>query len=337
MYKEKCNILIIGTLASGSSALKDMLREYDNINVIPGEFNDYRAPGLVGDQLSEESIKDYPDSITDIARIENRKWRLFYKSYIWRLICKNVPDNFWNKEIHNKKLQNYRQNLFRLNQIYLLNELHKKLKSVYSFEEKIDLSRKWIQSTGNLFLNDKNYTLFDQPIFFWSDPEIWTKVYKPFKLICVFRDPKDQFAEMIKRGILYSPFRSPFLSYGQVNIMSVYGNDRNSMMNFHKDGLKKRLEKIDYLEKVLDRNELLLIDFEGLILNYDVYKSIIETFLGDNIKDKHIFKRKYFNPEIAKNNSIGIYRNYLTKEDLDQISDLEDWYNNKISTQHLMY
>ena len=48
---KKCNILIYGILSSGSSALVDLLLEYNNVNVIPGEFDDFRASGLVADQL----------------------------------------------------------------------------------------------------------------------------------------------------------------------------------------------------------------------------------------------------------------------------------------------
>lgn len=334
MYEEKCNILVIGTLASGSSALKDVLSEYENINVIPGEFDDYRAPGLVADQLNYNSILDYPDEINKITRIKSLKSRLFYESSIWRLVCKYVPKAFWVMDSSNKKIKYYRNYLIRLNQISFLKELHKSLKSDISFEEKIILANKWIQRIGNIYSYNKDYILFDQPILPWSDIKIWTKVFKPFKLICVYRDPKDQLAEMIKRGILYSPFRSPFLSYGQVNIMSIYGNDRKGMINFLKDALKKRLEKIDYLEKVLNTDKFLLIDFEGLVSNYDVYRSIIENFLGD-MNDKHKSKRKYFNPDVAKKNSIDIYKDYLTEEDLEDLSELEDWYLNKVRNRNV--
>lgn len=47
MNKERCNILIKGSNSSGSSAVYDLLREYENINTMPYEFDDYRAPGFI--------------------------------------------------------------------------------------------------------------------------------------------------------------------------------------------------------------------------------------------------------------------------------------------------
>jgi hypothetical protein len=154
-------------------------------------------------------------------------------------------------------------------------------------------------------------------------------VFKPFKLICVYRDPKDQLAEMVKRNIDFSPFRCSQLSYGQFNITSIYGNDRRGRFKFLKDAFIKRLEKIDVWFQVIEPDQILFVDFEGLVNNYDVYERRIEQFLG-NINGRHKLRKKYFNPEVAQKNSIGIYKNYLNEEELEDLSSLEDWYNNKI-------
>ena len=329
MDKQKCNILIMGTIASGSSALKDMLREYDNINVIPGEFDYYRAPGLVSDQLDHNTKKDYPDAIDEIVRMRSLKSRVLYKSQVWKLCCKILPRQFWTSNLHNNRLRYLKIYLLHLSYIDLLEKLHESLKSDISLEEKVILTNQWIQSVGNTFTYNKDYTLFDQPILPWSDIDLWTRVFEPFKLICIHRDPKDQLAEMIKRGILYAPFRSPFLSFGQVNIMSIYGSNRKGMMSFLKDAMKKRLEKIDIIIKTLSAEKFLLLDFEGLVNNYDNYKSVIEGFLGIS-PDNHKNRKEYFNPEFPKKKSIAIYRDYLNEEDLRDLEWFEEWYNNKV-------
>lgn len=327
MNKERSNILIIGTLASGSSALVDMLREYDNINVLPREFDNFRRPGFVYDQLSYTTSIDYPSVIDKEIRFVNKKWKLFYRSSAWKLLFTDYFSGILDKEWG--KLSKYKNSLINLRHIYLLTEISKSLSSEISFKEKIQLSNKWIHQIGNIYSSKYDFTLFNQALLPWFDPEIWTKVFKPFKLICVHRDPRDQIAEMVKREIVFSPFRNSWLTYGQFNIMSIYGNDRKGRMKFMTDALKKRVVLLDQWIKILGPDQILLIDFEGLSYNYDNYKSQIENFLGLNC-DRQKFKNQYFNPEVAIKNSIGIYKNYLTDAEVDDLSDLEIWYNNKV-------
>jgi hypothetical protein len=319
----------MGTLASGSSALIDMLYEYENINVLRYEFNDYRRPGFVSDQLSYESSIDYPNVIDKNIKFTNKRWEMIYKSHIWKLIPEKVLNNIWEKDFQNRKLRAYKNSLTELFQTEFLLDLSRSLKSDISFEEKIQLSNEWIKRAGSIFPSYYDFTLFNQPLHPWSDPEIWTSVFKPFKLICVYRDPRDQLAEMIRREIDFSPFRSSELNYGQFNIASIYGNDRKSRLKFLKDALKKRLEKIDKWSTVIEPRQILFVDFEGLINNYNDYETRIEQFLG-NIQGRHKFRMKYFNPEVGRKRGIGIYKTYLNEEELEDLSSLEDWYNNKL-------
>jgi hypothetical protein len=328
VIKERTNLLVMGTLASGSSALIDMLYEYENINVLRYEFNDYRRPGFVSDQLSYDSSINYPNVIDKKIKFTNSRWEMIYKSSIWKLIPDKALNYIWEKDFQNRKLRAYKNSLTELFQIVFLQELNSGLKSGISFDEKIQLSNDWIRHVGSIFPSYYDFTLFNQPLHPWSDPEIWTRVFKPFKLICVYRDPKDQLAEMVRRNIIFSPFRCSQLSYGQFNIISIYGNDRKGRMQFLKDAFIKRLEKIDSWLRVIEPDQILFVDFEGLVNKYDVYETRIEQFLG-NINGRHKFRKKYFNPEVAKKNSIGIYKNYLSEEELKDLSSLEDWYNNK--------
>ncbi len=329
MHKNRCNILIMGTLASGSSALKDMLREYDNINVIPGEFDDYRAPGLVADLLSQDTA-NYPDVIGEFLARRSLPNRLISKTGILKLLSGMLPGPFWNND-HTGKLSYLKTYLIRANQISLLEKLHNDLKTEIPITKKIDKAHKWINDVGDFHAGEKEYVLFDQPLLPWSDVNLWMKVFDPFKAVCVLRDPKDQIAEIVKRGIIYSPFRSPFLNYAQVNVMSIYGNSRKSMIGFHVDALKGRLERICELKKIIPDDKFLLIDFEGMALKYEQYKPLIEDFLGiENLH--HRCPKKYYDPDAAIRNSIGMFRNYLSKEDLDDLKDVEDLYNNRIKT-----
>ena len=331
MDKARCNILIMGTLASGSSALKDMLREYDNINVIPGEFDDYRAPGLIEDLLSPDN-PEFPDAVKEFLSRRSLPNRLICKSGLWKIFSGSLPGSFWRNE-QSGKIKYLKTYLIRLNQIRLLEKLHKDLSDEIQPEKKIDLANKWIQNVGDFHAGKAEFVLFDQPLLPWSEANLWMKVFAPFKAICVVRDPKDQIAEIVRRGIIYSPFRSPFLNYPQVSVMSVYGRNRKSMLQFQLDALKGRLEKISELRKIIPNDKFLIISFEELASGYDNSKSIIEEFLGID-RLHHKLPGKYYNPDTALRNSVGMYKNYLTEEDLKDIKKIEMLYDqikNKIS------
>ncbi len=319
----------MGTLATGSSALVDMLSEYDNINYLPYEFNDFRKPGFVSDQLSYESSLSYPNVIDKEIQFVNSRWRMIYKSSIWKLLTPGMLEKIWETDFQNKKLRAYKNSLIELFQVVFLKELNRSLKSDIPYSKKIELSNKWIHQIGSTYPSYYDFTLFNQALHPWSDVNIWTKVFRPFKLIVVYRNPKDQMAEMVRREIIFSPFRSSKLSYGQFNIISIYGNDRKGRMKFLIDALSNRIEKIDKWLDVLEPDQVLFVDFEGLINKYDVYKTRIEQFLGIS-SDRHKFKKKYFNPEKAKQRCIGIWENYLSKEEIEELTALEVWYSSKV-------
>lgn len=77
----------------------------------------------------------------------------------------------------------------------------------------------------------------------------------------------------------------------------------------------------------------MLIDFEGLINNYDVYKNIIEDFIG-NLKPHHRYQKLHFDPKQAKK-SVGIYKEYLNDTELDSLIQLENWYKNTIKSNSI--
>ena len=327
MVKKKCNILILGSGSSGSSALYYLLMEYENINIIPGEFNDFRAPCLVENEITARLKEYYPNRIDEITEIRNLKWRIIYK-----LIPNIIWENEWNSKVI--RYLKSKHKILRLNQIHFLKELNKSLKSENSFTKKLLLSRKWIQQVGNINSFNKEYVLFDQPLNLWSDVKIWTKVFRPFKLICVYRDPKDILAQKLRdNGLFVEPFNTPIMTGTGDNIMSIYGRDRKGVVRFYIDAIRKRLEYFDNLETILPPEEILFIDFEGLVNNYDIYKSVIESFIG-NLKDKQKFPKKYFDPDVVRKN-IDISKKYLEDEDLMELAELENWYNKKIKFSNI--
>jgi len=324
MENKKCNILVNGILSTGSSALIDVLREYDNIHLIPGEFDDFRAPGRIADQLVFTKTENF--NKIKILTDNKSRYSFIFSSAI-RIIKKILK-----VEISSgyKLITTYQ---IRYKQLMLLKKLNEKLTSEISFEEKMDLISIWINEIGHIKNKNKDFVLFNQPLVPSIEPKIWKQVFSPFKLIIVYRDPKDQLAEIIRKGNLYVPYGAPNMNHGGLVLESIYGRSRQSAIKFHLQAVKKRMEWIDRLKTELSGDEFLLIDFEGLINNYELYRKIIENFIGDLNPNPDKFM-KYFNPSNAAKN-IGIQKLILKDEDIQELKSLEDWYIRNINSNPL--
>jgi hypothetical protein len=312
--KAKCNILVWGMVSTGSSALIDVLREYDNIHIIPGEFDDFRAPGRIADQLVFPESEKF-NRIRDV-KVKKSKYPVILG------VIKRVLKGEINSKV---KLDEYITPIqIRTKQLSLLKKLNEKITSEISFDEKIDLVSNWIKEIGQFKNEYKNFVLFNQPLTPSIETRIWKRVFSPFKFICVYRDPKDQLAEIIRKGILYAPYGAPYMNHGGLALESIYGRSRQAAIRLHIEALKKRMEWIDSLKTELNEDEFLLIDFEGLINNYESYRKTVENFIGEinPNPDKYI---KYYNPVNARK-SIGIYNLILQDKDLEELKPLEDWY-----------
>lgn len=316
--KHEINILVMGLLSSGSSAVVDMLSEYDNFNIIPEEFNDFRASRMVADQLTHQQSVDFPNIIDLVIRNKSKK----------RLIYNIFPFLNFNLRTLTNIRSRYQSSYLQIKQLNLLKKLNHRLKSDISFEEKTVYANNWIKDIGRINLKGKQFIVFNQPIEIGIDDQIWRAVFKPFKLICVYRNPKDQMADIIQRGFLSASYDAPKMTVPGVNVESIYGRDRMGAFKFHLDALKKRMEWVDFIKTKLSKEEFLLIDFEGLVNNYAEYKMVIEKFIGDENLN-HIYPGKYFDPTKSKKN-IGIYKNILKDEELRLLKEFDFWYNKTI-------
>ena len=320
MEKARCNILVWGLLSTGSSALIDILREYDNIHFIPGEFDDFRAPGRIADQLVLPKSENF-NRINNITGFKSKY------TLILKLIKKIIRGEIKTGKVLLNQLLTIQM---RFNQLSLLQRLNEQLTPEISLDEKIGFVSNWINEIGNFKNENKDFVLYNQPLTPSIETKIWKQVFSPFKFICVYRDPKDQIAEIIRNGALYAPFGAPWMNHGGLALESIYGRSRKSAIQIHVEAIKKRMEWIDHLRSELDPEMFLMIDFEGLILNYSKYRNILENFIG-NIKPNPAMFKQYFNPEIAKK-KIGIYREFISEDELLTIMPLEKWYLRNIST-----
>jgi hypothetical protein len=324
MSVKNTNILVTGLLQTGSSALIDLLREYDNISFIDGEFNDFRAPGLVADQLHKEDNFYLPNRINDIT---NTKVKL-------QLIYKTIPVFNRNAPLIKGLRGRYQEAILRNKQLILLKKLNKRLASNVKIEDKIVAVNKWITDLGKIYTTENRYLVFNQPISPGISTTIWTKVFQPFKLIIVYRDPKDQLADIIKKNYLYMPYGAPYMNLGGLTLESIYGRSRKGAIAFHIDAIRERMMWVDKLKATLDPGKLLLIDFEGLANNYEAYKNAVENFIGE-IAPHHKEQKHYFDLLKAKN-SINIFHEYLNTDEIESLNEADKWYKEMIAKNNVV-
>ena len=124
-----------------------------------------------------------------------------------------------------------------------------------------------------------------------ADFEKYDSYLDNYKMIAVFRDPRDVFCEAIRDNIYYIP------------------HDKVEFVEFYKRA---------GIERYKDSKNVLVLRFEDLIKNYDTTLERLLDFLKID-KCHHINTKMFFNPEISKKN-VGIYLNF---NDTDSIHYIE--------------
>lgn len=310
--KTNCNILVSGLYFSGSGAVTDLLKEYRGIGIIPGEFDDFRRAGMIGDHIQGRIARDYK------CNVENVK----YNSLKWsRLCCKN--------KFNIKKIFKYffiRSPLGKISgggkyriiskRISLLESVKSDVESSSCSDDKIKIGFEWVKKIKQLYVTGSDRAVFDQPIFLNAHKDIWPKVFDPFKLIIVYRDPKDQIAQLVKLNLIYFNMETPTRG-----LIEAYGDDRLAAIRYELDMLKAKFRCAKKLQEVHGDDKVKLISFENLVNNYEKEKEDLERFLEISPSD-HMNKKQFFDPDVSFDN-IGLYKKYLTEEELSVFEDVE--------------
>ena len=323
---EPTRILATGLNWSGSGAVVDFLNEYDGVTQVPGaythkdlggfsgsgEFSEFQVLGLVGDQLKPEN--DFYDSSILLKRYIERRHNINLLFRIGRHIYKGIIFQI------PSMISQYRV-------LTKLNECYKRLADdfIKNQDRKVRLHRakSWISEVVKIVENkSSNYILFDQPLNIAHHIDYWPFVFDPFKLIIIYRDPRDIFVEQMNVGY-WAGVMKGHLSY-------VYGRKLDSAIKVFIDMNITMMNGVDEALSKLNPDEVLLMSFEEFVQNYEDSKAKIEAFLG--LKDEdHVRKRKFFNPDKSIKN-IGLYKNMKFKipESLNEEFDkLMQWYQKK--------
>ena len=321
-------ILVAGYGWSGSSAVVDLLKEYDGIVEPDVEFRLIKDPyGL--ENLRHQIVHNWDALTVDTA----------IKDFLWYASCLNSPSqgsrfslsvrgldygkkigshflvetyNFVNEitsysyqsewwmpyfkmsksEIFRRKVQN----LFHIHQRI------PKMYFAYCTDSHFDsAAKKYIASLwGNV--KDKRIVL-DQAIPA-QNPEVLLHYFQDAKMLIVDRDPRDIYVDLINGKNL-------------LGLELSKSHDVNKYILWHKS-YRRRVDYIKSLPYVK------VLQFEELVRNYDRSVNEIEGFLGLS-KKKHILGRLLFNPSDSEKN-IEIWKSYPHKGELETIErELSDY------------
>ena len=301
------SLLITGLLYSGSSAVKDLLSEYSNIKQVPGEFDDFRLPGMVFDQVADDPVThDFSDKIPVYIRHFLR-----FKSFRPRHVAGALA-------LRTGALKNS-----VTKRLPALKRLNKALAGSISREQKLGWVRKYLDELVSIYADENQFLLFDQPILWGRHLDVWPKVFAPFKMIVVYRNPLDQIADIVQNNLLYRDLWGRFCeSYGATEI---YGYSRQGALKFQIAAITARMNHVEHAFGEIGANRMLMVCFDRLVVEPERQIRRIEAFLGDDQDAYHSVPGTAFLAHQSQGN-VGLYSSILDPMDEELIQPLVQRY-----------
>lgn len=300
----KTRILVSGLYYSGSSAVADLLKEFDNIGIYPEEFNHFRGTGLVGDSLDNSQIQktnkiesflsskggeDYQivGSYSNSGRIRKNLHRLLDSAIDLVAMKATVMD-----DKHKRALS-------------ALECLQRQL-STESSEENIKYAIAWLKKIDAIYAEGMDYVVYDQAIYMSKHLQLWPVIFNPFKLIVVIRNPLDQLAQLIESNKVSNDHNKCTTN----GIGDIFGNGIDGQLNYQATALLARYNQLEKLLKHLSKKSILIVDFEDVVLNYETTKNSIINFITNSKNDVyHARAKRHLKPELSRKN-IDLSKNY---------------------------
>jgi len=315
-------ICVVGYGWSGSSACIDILKEFEGFTDVGGEFRIAKDPyGLL--DLENSLVHNWDFIRNDIAIVDfikycemlSRSTGLFKKSGksfsdklnidFMRLVHDYIDSvismtYYGDSSVHRYYLSSVKLFLLKVRSKFGKENAIKTYYSRISEDEFVLKTQIFLDSVFNNFINNNGTVILDQPI---SPVNInnTIKYFKLSKVIVIDRDPRDIYSNLVKNKVLIG---ADLKNYDSVEKYVKWHNAMRTGYN----------EKADSLFC----SQILRLNFEDLVCNYEHSVSKIIDFLGgDVVHDK---KRKYFNPDSdrAKSN-VGLWRKYPDQSVMDEI------------------
>jgi hypothetical protein len=310
-------ILVSGYGACGSGAVKDLLKEFDSFFDLDDEFwLIFHPDGIMNLESvlvdnwtefnSDWAIRRFRKLVEVLARPHNRYFKM--GGDLNRKLCSHFA-KLSNEYIENLidftqcgyleyrlvELNSARQFLQKVMRKISISSANKMLTTEFSCpgDSFIPITRKYLNDLFACAIQGKkkdNIILYDG-----ASPHHTQRCMNYFysaKFIIVNRDPRDVYMSAIK---------SSFLPDDTDHFIKRYEITRTKSLK----------------QPGADKN-VLRINFEDLVLNYDQSVDKISSFLSLD-KNGHSFPRKYFDPEISIKR-IGKWKNSDRKAEIEKIS-----------------
>ncbi len=322
-------VIVSGFGWSGSSALVDLLKEFEGYYNADIEFRVIKDPYGIDDLYhnlveqwdilnSDMAIRDflwhmkhlYHKSTTfsleiglDYSGFFGNNFMLSTEKYINDLVDFEYLSNWWFLDFKKNKQQVFEKKVKRKLCGTDGSEKEKMYFSKPSKEKFIELTNEYINNLFTPVVNEfnKNTIILDQGIAI-QKYNIESMFFSNAKYFIVDRDPRDIYSDLIQCNVLIGKELSK-------------SRDVNMYLQWHfamRDGVKN----------ILNNENICFIQFEDLVLNYENTLRKIYTFLGCD-ESIHVDKNKYFVPEVSAKN-IGIWKKLLSSEELERFSILKD-------------
>jgi len=317
-----------GYMGSGSSAITDLLNEYDNCRCPLEKF--------------EFVIAHCPNGILDLVNkliYNNNALKSDYDiKCFYKQMCKLYKDKHWWVANYQKKFgpdfmkitKEYINELidFKYKGYWYVNEelnksmfirliLRKPFKiilgsnkfkpllnsdgiiriSLKTKEEIYGITSKYIYNIFNMIKKNKENIILDQFFLPFNLYQIDKLTKDDVKVIVVARDPRDVF--IINKYI-----------WPKINFEIPVPTDALAFCNYYK--------KMRESEIITKNKNILRINFEELVYDYDKTVNKIEKFAGLKSED-HKLAKKYFNPEVSIKNT-QVFRSDEYKKEIEIIT-----------------
>ena len=282
-------IIVNGHGWSGSSAFIDFLNCYENdkyIN-ISGEFDDFRCPGTMRNALENNIL---PAS----KRTSNK--RLIFGLFIRSLINDRLlPEKLTGKKITQKKANRLFKDYFNERKIF--KKYARLIKNSKNKNEKKKLLKSWIDKLTEYYsnVNPNAENIFIEQFFLFDDNYEIYNWLKFDTLILFIRDPYYQLQSTLESKVLYEnyPWQAQFLIGG--------GNKFNKRkFELFLQTTKLRYFWIKSFLEGLNKNKILIIDFDDFLNNYDNTIKFISQELDTDLS----INKSFFNLSDSKERNI---------------------------------
>jgi hypothetical protein len=297
----KTNILVSGLWYSGSSAVVDALALHPEVSEIPGEFDDFRRFRLVGDLLEQESDQT---GLHQLRRYIETNGSL--QSFMeFRGTNQSAREVLFDRTV---------RSLISLGSLLIDSRASRyarkvRFESLLAFAEeafsastprldRVELARNWIRTLQDTFSTNESHVLFDQPIMHDRHSETWPRVFSPFKLVVVVRNPLDQLTEIRNRDLMELDFRNSVT--GSLHLL--FGSGVLNAILYQIQTLERRLQWVLKQMKDKSQSNFKVVLFEEFVTDHPAELDYLLHFLDLSPSNQGTPSSERFNPQLSRQN-----------------------------------